>query len=82
VKGIEVPELIVENISEFVGREVGLSVWSTVDEAIIDWFAECGGDKPERCEFYAGERIRAALPTHWKSSDRDRVLKRGERPWM
>ena len=38
------PEVTVANISEFTGRELGVSDWLTVDQAMINQFAECSGD--------------------------------------
>lgn len=38
-------EITVANISEFVGRELGVSDWLTVDQAMINQFAECSGDR-------------------------------------
>jgi acyl dehydratase len=33
-----------ENLSEFIGRELGVSDWLTIDQARIDQFAQCTGD--------------------------------------
>ena len=38
-------EITVANISEFIGRELGVSDWLTVDQATINQFAECSGDR-------------------------------------
>ena len=38
-------EITVANISEYTGRELGVSEWLTVDQAMIDKFAECSGDR-------------------------------------
>jgi acyl dehydratase len=38
-------DVTVGNISEYVGREVGVSDWLTVDQAVINQFAECSGDR-------------------------------------
>ena len=38
-------EITVENISEHTGRELGVSDWLTVDQATINQFAECSGDR-------------------------------------
>ncbi|HWX33563.1 MAG TPA: MaoC family dehydratase [Steroidobacteraceae bacterium] len=38
-------EITVANISEYIGRELGVSEWLTVDQAMIDKFAECSGDR-------------------------------------
>src|SRR5271154_1410311 len=35
----------VANIGDFVGRELGVSDWVVVDQARINAFAECTGDK-------------------------------------
>jgi len=40
-----VAEITVANISEYIGRELGVSEWLTVDQAMIDKFAECSGDR-------------------------------------
>jgi acyl dehydratase len=40
-----VAEITVANISEYTGRELGVSDWLTVDQAMIDQFAECSGDR-------------------------------------
>jgi acyl dehydratase len=42
---VVVPEVTVANISEFAGRELGVSDWLTVDQARINQFAECSGDR-------------------------------------
>jgi acyl dehydratase len=39
-----VSNLTLLNINEFVGRELGVSSWMTVDQARINQFAECTGD--------------------------------------
>jgi acyl dehydratase len=33
-----------DNLQEFVGRELGVSDWLTIDQSRIDQFAECTGD--------------------------------------
>ena len=38
-------EIICANITEYTGCELGASDWLTVDQAIIDQFAECSGDR-------------------------------------
>ncbi|QIG98274.1 MaoC family dehydratase [Bradyrhizobium sp. 6(2017)] len=38
-------EITVANISEYTGRELGVSDWLTVDQAMIDKFADCSGDR-------------------------------------
>jgi acyl dehydratase len=45
VKGADVAEITVANISEYTGRELGVSDWLTVDQAMIDKFADCSGDR-------------------------------------
>ncbi|SDR02011.1 Acyl dehydratase [Rhizobiales bacterium GAS113] len=39
------PELTLANITQFVGRELGVSGWLTVDQTRINRFAECSGDR-------------------------------------
>jgi acyl dehydratase len=39
------PEITFATIPQFVGRELGVSDWVTVDQAKIDQFAECSGDR-------------------------------------
>jgi acyl dehydratase len=39
-----VTKLTLSNISDFVGRELGVSSWMTVDQSRINQFAECTGD--------------------------------------
>jgi acyl dehydratase len=36
--------LTLANVPDFVGRELGVSGWMTVDQSRIDQFAECTGD--------------------------------------
>ena len=36
--------LTLSNISDFVGRELGVSSWTTVDQSQINQFADCTGD--------------------------------------
>ena len=38
-------EVTVANISQYAGRELGISDWLTVDQAMINQFAECSGDR-------------------------------------
>lgn len=38
-------EITVANISEYTGRELGVSEWLMVDQTMIDQFAECSGDR-------------------------------------
>jgi acyl dehydratase len=40
-----VPEFTLSEISQFVGRELGVSSWVTVAQSPIDQFAECSGDR-------------------------------------
>jgi acyl dehydratase len=39
-----VTKLALSNISDFVGRELGVSGWMTVDQSRINQFAKCTGD--------------------------------------
>jgi acyl dehydratase len=39
-----VADLTLSNIGDFVGRELGVSSWITVDQARINQFADCTGD--------------------------------------
>jgi acyl dehydratase len=39
-----VTDLTLSNINDFVGRELGVSGWMTVDQARINQFADCTGD--------------------------------------
>ena len=39
------PEFTLSDISRFVGQELGVSSWVTVDQSRIDQFAECSGDR-------------------------------------
>jgi acyl dehydratase len=43
-KDAEVTNLTLANISDFIGRELGVSGWMTVDQSRINRFAECTGD--------------------------------------
>ena len=43
-KDAEVTDLTFANVPDFVGRELGVSGWMTVDQSRIDQFAECTGD--------------------------------------
>ena len=36
--------LTLSNINDFIGRELGVSSWMTVDQARINQFADCTGD--------------------------------------
>jgi acyl dehydratase len=38
-------EITIANVGEYVGRELGVSDWLTVDQAMINQFAECSGDR-------------------------------------
>jgi acyl dehydratase len=39
------PGYRMETLSEFAEREIGVSAWTTVDQARIDAFADCTGDR-------------------------------------
>jgi acyl dehydratase len=39
-----VSNLTLSNINDFVGRELGVSSWMTVDQSRINLFADCTGD--------------------------------------
>jgi acyl dehydratase len=39
------PEFTLADIPRFVGQELGVSSWVTVDQSRIDQFAECSGDR-------------------------------------
>jgi acyl dehydratase len=39
------PEFTLSDLPRFVGKELGVSSWVTVDQARIDQFAECSGDR-------------------------------------
>jgi acyl dehydratase len=39
------PEFTLSEIASFVGQELGVSSWITVDQPRIDQFAECSGDR-------------------------------------
>jgi acyl dehydratase len=43
-KDTEVTNLTLSNINDFVGRELGVSGWMTVDQARINQFADCTCD--------------------------------------
>lgn len=45
-----------DTIDKFVGRELGVSDWKVVDQALIDRFAECTGD----CQWIHVDAERAA----------------------
>ena len=38
------PQMTLSNLPEWVGRELGVSNWMTLDQPRIDQFAECTGD--------------------------------------
>lgn len=38
------PDYTLDTLAEFVGQELGVSDWLTVDQARIDAFADCTGD--------------------------------------
>jgi acyl dehydratase len=40
-----VPEFTLSDLPRFVGKELGVSSWVTVDQSRIDRFAECSGDR-------------------------------------
>ena len=39
------PEFTLSKIRQYVGQELGVSNWVTVDQSRIDQFAECSGDR-------------------------------------
>ena len=39
------PEFTLSDLPRFVGHELGVSSWVTVDQSRIDQFAECSGDR-------------------------------------
>ena len=39
------PQFTFSNIAHFVGKELGVSGWLTVDQTQINQFAECSGDR-------------------------------------
>jgi acyl dehydratase len=39
------PEFTLSDLRRFVGKELGVSDWVTVDQSRIDKFAECSGDR-------------------------------------
>jgi acyl dehydratase len=43
-KHTEMTGLTLSNINDFVGRELGVSSWMTVDQSRINQFADCTGD--------------------------------------
>jgi acyl dehydratase len=40
-----VTEFTLSDIAQYVGKELGVSSWVTVDQSRIDQFAECSGDR-------------------------------------
>jgi acyl dehydratase len=40
-----VPNFTLSELPQYVGKELGVSNWVTVDQARIDQFAECSGDR-------------------------------------
>jgi acyl dehydratase len=42
---LPVPEFTLSDLPRFVGKELGVSSWVTVDQSRIDRFAECSGDR-------------------------------------
>src|SRR5215470_4445531 len=39
------PQITFANLAQFVGKELGVSGWLTVDQSRINQFAECSGDR-------------------------------------
>jgi len=39
------PQITLANLAQFVGKELGVSGWLTVDQSRINQFAECSGDR-------------------------------------
>ena len=39
------PEFTLSDLPRFIGKELGVSSWVTVDQSRIDQFAECSGDR-------------------------------------
>ena len=39
------PQITLANLAQFVGKELGVSGWLTVDPSRINQFAECSGDR-------------------------------------
>jgi len=39
------PQITFSNLAQFVGKELGVSGWLTVDQSRINQFAECSGDR-------------------------------------
>ena len=39
------PQITFSNLTQFVGKELGVSGWLTVDQSRINQFAECSGDR-------------------------------------
>ena len=39
------PEFTLSGIAQYVGKELGVSSWVTVDQSRINQFAECSGDR-------------------------------------
>ena len=39
------PQFTLANIGQFIGKELGVSNWLTVEQSQIDQFAECSGDR-------------------------------------
>ena len=42
---MSMPEYSMATLSEFIGRELGVSDWTVVDQDRIDAFAACTGDR-------------------------------------
>ena len=39
------PQITLSNLAQFIGKELGVSGWLTVDQSRINQFAECSGDR-------------------------------------
>jgi acyl dehydratase len=42
---VNVPQFTLSNAAQFVGQELGVSSWLTVNQSRINQFAECSGDR-------------------------------------
>jgi acyl dehydratase len=42
---LAVPEFTLSDLPRYVGKELGVSSWVTVDQSRIEQFAECSGDR-------------------------------------
>lgn len=56
-------ELTCANAAEFVGKELGASDWLTVEQSMINQFAECSGDR--QWIHVDVERAKRQSPYHW-----------------